>query len=70
MANKIVSIELTAELRRLCAEYPVAVERAVAVLRTDPPGHELAGEALQRFLTEEEKVAKIVRRIRQIQGAA
>jgi hypothetical protein len=69
MANKVVSLELAAELRRLCTEYPVAVARAVEALRTDPPGHELAGKAIQRFLAEEERVAKIVQRIRQIQGA-
>jgi hypothetical protein len=69
MNINVTSLELAAELRRLCAEYPLAVSRAVAALRTDPPGHELAGKAIQRFLAEDEKVAKIVRRIRQIQGA-
>jgi hypothetical protein len=34
----------------------------------DPPGHIQEGEALARFLAEEEKVAAIVRRIKEIQG--
>ena len=69
MTTNVTSPELAAELRRLCAEYPLAVLRAVAALKTDPPRHELAGKAIERFLAEDEKVAKIVRRIRQIQGA-
>jgi hypothetical protein len=34
----------------------------------DPPGHIQEGEALVRFLAEEEKVAAIVRRIKEIHG--
>jgi len=68
MATKIISPELAAELRELYAEYPIATARAAAALRTDPPAHDLDGEALRRFLAEDEKVAKIVRRIREILG--
>jgi len=34
----------------------------------DPPGHIQEGAALARFLAEEEKIAAIVRRIKEIQG--
>jgi hypothetical protein len=60
--------KLAAELQRLYAEYPMATARAAAALKTDSPGHLLEGEALRRFLAEEEKVATIVRRIKEIQG--
>jgi len=39
---------------------------ALAALKTEPPGHVLEGHALQRFLAEDEKVAKIGRRISEI----
>jgi hypothetical protein len=68
MTIHIISIKLEAELRRLYAELPNAHARAAADLRTDPPGHVLEGEALARFLAEEEKIAAIVRRIKEIQG--
>jgi hypothetical protein len=68
MAKKIISPELADELRRLYAEYPIATACALAALKTEPPGHVLEGHALQRFLAEDEKVAKIGRRIREIQG--
>jgi histidinol-phosphate/aromatic aminotransferase/cobyric acid decarboxylase-like protein len=64
----ITDPELAAELQRLYAEYPVASARAAAALKTEPPGHELKGETLRRFLAEEEKVAAIVRRIKEILG--
>ena len=65
---KIVAPELGEELRRLRAELLEAQERAAAALRTNPPGHVLEGAALARFRTEDEKVAAIVRRIKEIQG--
>ena len=66
--HHIISIKLEAELRRLYAELPNAHARAAAALRTDPPGHVLEGEALAHFLAGEEKIAAIVRRIKEIQG--
>jgi hypothetical protein len=68
MTIHIISIKLEAELRRLYAELPNAHARAAAVLRTDPPGHVLEGEAFAHFLAGEEKIAAIVRRIKEIQG--
>jgi hypothetical protein len=66
----IITPELAAELQRLYAEYPVASARAAAALKTDPPGHELEGEALRRFLAEDAKVSAIVRRIKEIIGTS
>ncbi len=68
MTIHIISIKLEAELRRLYAELPNAHARAAAALRTAPPGHVLEGEALAHFLAGEEKIAAIVRRIKEIQG--
>jgi hypothetical protein len=68
MAKKIISLELAAELRRLYAEYPVAAARASAALKTRPPANRLDGQALRHFPAEHEKVGRIVRRIKGIQG--
>jgi len=68
MAKKIMAQRVAAELKRLYVEYPVAVARATAILRTKPPAHEPKGVELRRFLTADDKVGKIARRIREIQG--
>ena len=68
MVKKIVSPDLADELRRLYAEYPIATACALAAHKSEPPGHELEGHALQRFLAEHEKVAQIGSRIKEIQG--
>ena len=68
VAKKIISLELAAELRRLYAEYPVAAARAAAALKTKPPANRLDGQAFRHFLAEHEKVGRIARRIREIQG--
>lgn len=65
---KVISPELGAELNKLYVELPSAHARALAALRTEPPGHRLEGDALGRLLAAEEQVAIIVRRIKQIQG--
>lgn len=56
------------ELKRLYAEWPAANERAINALKTEPPYHQLEGEALERFLQEDAKVGAIVRRIKEILG--
>lgn len=56
------------ELTRLYAEWPIAHERAMKALMTEPPYHRLEGETLERFLQEDAKVSAIVRRIKEIQG--
>ncbi|MCG5233941.1 hypothetical protein [Xanthobacter oligotrophicus] len=63
---KIVSPELGGELRRLYSELPAAYKRAAEALRTN--GEPLEGDKLQRFLEEDAKAAKIVARIKEIQG--
>ena len=68
MSIHIISVKLADELRRLYIQLPNAHARAAAVLRADPPSHMLEGKALARFLAEEEKVASIVRRIKEIHG--
>ena len=69
MATKIISPELGIELRRLYAELPEAHRRAAVAFRTDSPAHILEGDALTRFMAAEDRVAAIVRRIKEIQGA-
>jgi hypothetical protein len=68
MPTKIISPELGAELRRLHAEYVIATARAAGAFRTGPPAYDFDAGGLRRFLEEEEKVTKIVRRIKEIQG--
>ena len=68
MVKKIIPPDIADELRSLYAEYPIAAACALAALKSEPAGHELKGHALQRFLAEHEKVAKIGGRIREIQG--
>ena len=63
---KLISPELGEELKRLYAELPDAYKRAAGALRTN--GQPLEGAALQRFLEEDAKAGKIVRRIKEIQG--
>ena len=65
--KETITPEEAAELERLYAELPQAYERAAAALRTEPR-HRLEGASLARFMEEEEKVATIVRRIKEILG--
>ena len=65
MAN-VINPSLGEELRQLFAELPLAYQRAAAALLTN--GAPLEGEALRRFLEEDNKVSVIVKRIREIQG--
>ena len=58
--------EEAVELRRLYEELPAAVARADTALRTRPPNYRSEGEALKRFLAEDDKVGSIVRRIKAI----
>jgi hypothetical protein len=69
MVRTFMNPEDGEELRRLYDELPKAHEWAVAAFRTDPPGRILEGEFLARFLAAEERVAAIVDRIKEIQGA-
>ena len=68
MTIPIISVKLVAELRRLYTELANAHARAAQALHMDPPGHIQEGEALARILAGEEKIAAIVRRIKEIQG--
>jgi len=68
MTIHIISVKLAAELRRLYTELANAHARAAHALHVDPPGHIQEGEALARILAGEEKIAAIVRRIKEIQG--
>jgi hypothetical protein len=68
MTIPIISVKLAAELRRLYTELANAHARAAHALHMDPPGHIQEGEALARILVGEEKIAAIVRRIKEIQG--
>jgi hypothetical protein len=67
MEGKIMDPELGEELARLYAKLPEAHERAAAAFKTGRIGSILEGDALKRFLMEEERVATIVRRIKEIQ---
>jgi hypothetical protein len=68
MTIPIISVKLVAELGRLYTELANAHARAAHALHMDPPGHIQEGEALARILAGEEKIAAIVRRIKEIQG--
>lgn len=64
--TKTIGPELGAELQRLYSELLPAYRRAAEALRTD--GKPLEGEELRRFLDEDAKAAKILARIKEIQG--
>jgi hypothetical protein len=55
------------ELSRLYAELQVALQRAAAIFRSDPPGTILEGPNVARVLAEEENVTGILRRLKEIQ---
>ena len=55
------------ELGNLWAELPRAHQRAANLLRTEPPDHELKGEALARFIAADAAAGVIVKKIRQLQ---
>ena len=64
---KNINLEARTDLSRLYAELQVALQRAAAIFRSDPPGTILDGPNLARFLAEEENVAGILRRLKEIQ---
>jgi hypothetical protein len=68
MSKAVISPKEAAELQRLYVELPQAIRRAGGALRTEPPGHNLEGEALARFLEADRKVGDIMRQIRKILG--
>jgi len=68
MAKTFISRDEAEKLDRLYAELEKASQRALAALRTDPPGHTLEGNALTRFMAADKKVAAIIRKIREIRG--
>jgi len=68
MTRKSTAPEITNELEQLLGEYVVGTRRALAALNADRRGRRLRGKALERFLEEDRNVARIVRRIRKLQG--
>ena len=68
MTRKSTAPEITNELEQLLGEYVVGTRRALAGLNADRRGRRLRGKALERFLEEDRNVARIVRRIRKLQG--
>jgi len=68
MTRKSTAPEITNELEQLLGEYVVGTRPALAALNADRRGRHLRGKALERFLEEDRNVARIVRRIRKLQG--
>jgi hypothetical protein len=70
MNETVIDPEEAVELRLLYGELLKAHQWAVAALCTDSPGLILDGVSLARLLAAEERVAVIVGRIKEIQGAS
>ena len=68
MSKPFISPKEAAELQRLYVELPQAIRRAAGALRTEPPGRNLEGDALGRFLEADGKVGDIMRQIKKILG--
>jgi hypothetical protein len=68
MSKPYINPREAAELRRLYVELPQAIRRAAGALRTEPPSHNLEGEALARFLEADGKVGDLMRQIQKILG--
>jgi hypothetical protein len=68
MSKTTIKRKEAVELQRLYVELPQAIRRAAGTLRTEPPGHNLEGEALARFLEADRKVGDLMRQIKKILG--
>jgi hypothetical protein len=67
VSKPTITPEKGAELERLYKEFPIATQRVLNALRID--GAPLEGALLQRVMDEEDKLAAIVRKIKEILGA-
>jgi hypothetical protein len=69
MAKTSFTPEQKAELHLLRAELTAELDRAMAAIDSEVPGHALEGEALARLESAEKTIAAIRKRIKEIQGA-
>jgi hypothetical protein len=68
MAKKTITLQEQNELNRLSEKLVLARAEVAKARITDPPGHPLKGADLKRLMDKEEVAARIVRRIREIEG--
>jgi hypothetical protein len=66
MAKTIFTPAHKAELYKLRAELVAELDRAMAAIDSEVPGHSLEGEALARLEAAEKTIAAIRKRIREI----
>jgi hypothetical protein len=69
MAKIMFTPDHRAELHRLRLQLIAELDRAMAAIDGDVPGHSLEGEALARLEAAEKTIAAIRKRIKEIQGA-
>jgi hypothetical protein len=68
MAKTAFTPEQKAELHRLRAELTAELDRAMAALDSEVPGHSLEGEAFARLEAAEKTIDAIRKRVREIQA--